>query len=178
MNCFVDKKKVIETLFDRKVIKILRLFINNPDNNYYLREISRISKVSPASTFRIISSMKDLELLVEHKNKHLKTYTLNQDNAGMFVDLLGDKKSAIQDFVDYVKSVVGVQSIIMHGKEEKDKASILLIGQGIDQDKVRVQAMTIKEKYDFNIIFLIVDPVQYEQMMQMGLYPGKKTILY
>lgn len=174
----MNKKKVIETLFDKKVIKILRLFINNPDSEYYLREIARISKVSPASTYRIISSMKDLELLEERRDKHLKTYILNQDNAGMFIDLLGDKKSAIQEFAQFIKDVDGVRSCIMHGKEEKDKASILVVGTDIDQEVIRSQTINIKEKYDFNIIFLVLDPVQYDQMLQMGLYPGKKTVLY
>jgi hypothetical protein len=174
----MDKKKVIETLFDKKVIKILRLFINNPDNDYYLREIARISKVSPTSTFRILSSMKDLDLLLEKKDKHLKTYSLIQENAGMFIDLLGDKKSAIQEFAEFIKTVGGVKSCMLHGKEEKDKASILIVGEGVNQEKIRSQTLLIKEKYDFNIIFLVMDPMQYEQMLQMGLYPGKKTTLY
>jgi hypothetical protein len=46
----MDKKRIVEALFDKKIIKILRLFINNPDKTYYLREISRITKVPPAST--------------------------------------------------------------------------------------------------------------------------------
>ncbi len=174
----MDKRKVIEELFDKKVIKILRLFINNSGEEYYLREISRMVKVSPASTHRILASMKTLNIIDERRNKHLKTYVLNKDNAGMFADLLEDKRSAIQEFADFIKDVEGVESCIMHGKEEKDKASILVVGKNIDQEKVRSKTIELKEKYGFNIIFLVLDATQYEQMLQMGLYPGKKTTLY
>ena len=174
----MDKKKVVETLFDKKVIKILRLFINNSENSYYLREISRISKVSPASTYRILSSMKELELIKEIKVKHLKTYKLVKDNAGIFSDLVEDKRTAIQEFTDFVKKIEGVQKIILHGKEEKDKASVLLVGDYIDQEAVRTIVVELKEKYNFNLIYLVLDPMQYEQMSSMGLYPGQKTILF
>ena len=174
----MEKKKVVETLFDKKVIKILRLFINNPSNNYYLREISRIAKVSPASTHRILASMKELELISEIKNKHLKTYILNKQNASIFSELLEDRKSALQEFSSFIPGVLGVSKAIRHGEEQNDKASVLIVGRGIDQDSIRQKVFDIKQKYNFNLIFLILDPDQYIQMESMGLYPGKKEVLY
>lgn len=174
----MEKKKIIETLFDKKVVKILRLFINNPDTNYYLREISRIVKVSPASTFRILQSMKELELIEEKKLKHLKTYNLNESNASIFFDLLEDKRSAIQEFTEFIKKVQGVKKAILHGKEEKDKASVLVVGEAIDQNTIRDKVLEIKQKYAYNLIFLVLDSDQYDQMSEMGLYPGKKKVLY
>ena len=174
----MDKKKVVESLFDKKVIKILRLFINNPGNKYYLREIARISKVSPASTYRILTSMKDLDLLIEYKDKHLKTYSLNVENSGMFSSLLEDKFSAMEEFVKKVSAMEEVYSIVKHGEDEKDKANVLLLGENIDQEAIREVTFDIKSKYGFNIIFLVLMPEQYEQMESMGLYPGKKQTLY
>ncbi|MFT4282814.1 MAG: hypothetical protein ACMXX6_00125 [Candidatus Woesearchaeota archaeon] len=174
----MDKKKVVETLFDKKVIKILRLFINNPNNQYYLREISRISKVSPASTHRILSSMKDLNLIKERKEKHLKTYILFKENASIFSELLEDRKSALQEFSSFIKGVSGVLKAIRHGEEQNDKASVLIVGRDIDQELIRQKVFDIKQKFNFNLIFLTLDPDQYIQMESMGLYPGKKEILF
>lgn len=178
INFEMEKKQIIETLFDQKVIKILRLFINNPLEEYYLREIAKITRVPPASTYRILNNMLDLELIEEHKNKHLKTYTLNEPNTRIFSELLEDKRSAIQEFTDFIKTVRGVDLVILHGKEEKDKASMLVVGSDIDREAIRVNTLEIKEKYKFNIIHLILAPDQYEQMLSMGLYPGKKVVLY
>ncbi|MFP4567409.1 MAG: helix-turn-helix domain-containing protein [Candidatus Woesearchaeota archaeon] len=174
----MDKKKVIETLFDRKIIKILRLFVNNPERQYYLREIARVTKVPPASAHRIILQLKELELIIEYKDRYLKTYVANEQNLTIFSSILEDKKSAIQEFADFIKTVEGVDMAIQHGKEERDKVSVLIVGEGINQNLIRDRTNEIKEKYKFNIIYLLLSPIQYDQMASMGLYPGKKIILW
>lgn len=174
----MDKKQIVETLFDKKIIKILRLFVNNKDKTYYLREIARMTKVPPATAHRIIKQLKDLELIVELKDRYLKTYSANSTNLEMFSNLLEDKKSAIKEFSEFIATVEGVTMAILHGEEEKDKASILVVGENLDQTKIRDKTLDIKEKYKFNIIYLILAPTQYEQMLSMGLYRGRKVILY
>jgi len=174
----MDKKRVVETLFDKKIIKILRLFINNPDKAYYLREISRMTKVSPASAHRIIAQLKGLELINETKDRYLKTYAADPKNLEMFSGLLEDKKSAIKEFTDFISTVTGVNRVILHGDEERDKASILVVGEGLDQNIIRDKTNDIKERYKFNIIYLILAPSQYDQMLSMGLYRGRKVVLY
>ena len=174
----MNKKKVIETLFDKKVIKILRLFINNPDHEYYLREIARSVKVSPASTYRIITNMKDLNILDEKKVKHLITYKLNREGSKIFSNLLEDKVSALDEFIEFISDIPEVDEAILHGKEEKDKASVLVVGNEVDKEFIGRKVAELKEKFGFNIILLVLDPVQYSQMLSMGLYPGKKQILF
>ncbi len=174
----MDKKKIVETLFDKKVIKILRLFINNPDNKYYLREISRTVKVSPASTYRVLKSMKELKLIIEYKDKHLKTYSIDKKNSTLFSHMLEDRLTAVEEFVEAVKDLYGLKKIIKHGEQEKNKVNILLLGENIDEEKIRQSVVDIKQKYGLTIIFLVLSPDQYEQLLNMGLYPGKKETLY
>lgn len=174
----MDKKQVLETLFDKKVIKVLRLFINNPENEYYLREIAKVTKVPPATTFRILGTMKDLELITERRQKHLKTYRLNPENTSMFSSLLEDKQSALQEFTEFIKTQPEVELAVLHGKEEKDKASVLIVGESMNQEAIRLKSVEIREKYGFNIIYLLLSSYQYDQMVNMGLYPGKKVILW
>jgi DNA-binding transcriptional regulator GbsR (MarR family) len=174
----MEKKKVIETLFDKKIIKILRLFINNPEKAYYTREIARITKVPLASVHRVMQQLKALELVKENKDKYLKTFISEKRNLEIFSSLLEDKKTAIKEFAEFLSSVEGVSMAIQHGEEEKDKASILVVGEGIDQTLIRDKTNEIKENYKFNIIYLIVTQIQYDQMLSMGLYRGKKIVLY
>ena len=175
---FMDKKEILENLFDKKVIKVLKLFINNPSEDYYLREISKLTRVPPATVFRILKQLQDMDLIREEKNKHLKTYWFNSHNAKFLIDLLEDKTSAIQEFTQFISGVSGVQMAVMHGREEKDKASILVIGEAIDENALREKIVDIKQRYKFNIIHLLLLPDQYEQMVSMGLYPGQKKTLY
>ncbi len=152
--------------------------MNNPERQYYLREIARVTKVPPASAHRIILQLKELELIIEYKDRYLKTYVANEQNLTIFSSILEDKKSAIQEFADFIKTVEGVDMAIQHGKEERDKVSVLIVGEGINQNLIRDRTNEIKEKYKFNIIYLLLSPIQYDQMASMGLYPGKKIILW
>lgn len=174
----MDKKEILEKLFDKKMIKVLKLFINNPDEEYYLREIAKMTRVPPATVFRILKTLKDLELISELKVKHLKTYEFNPENSSFLIDLLEDKTSALQEFTQFISGVSGVDMAVLHGKEEKEKASILIIGDNIDGDAIREKIVDIKQKYKFNIIHLVVLPNQYQQMVSMGLYPGRKQTIY
>lgn len=174
----MEKRKVVETLFDQKIIRVLRLFINNPTQKYYLREVAKVAKVPAATTYRIIKTMKELELIDEEKIKHLKLYTLNEKNAAPFFELLEDKRSALQEFSDFISGVEGVQLVVLHGKEEKDKASVLIVGINIGNEVIREKVVELRQKYNFNLIYLVLDPSQYDQMVSMGLYPGKKIQLF
>ena len=48
----------------------------------------------------------------------------------------------------------------------------------MDDDSIKRNALYISDKYKFNIILLTLTPDQYNQMSSMGLYPGKKKILF
>ncbi len=174
----MDKKLVLEKLFDKKMIKVLRLLINNPGREFYLREMSKITKVSPATTYRIVKTLKELELVQEKKNKYLKLYSANQKNLSIFQDLLEDKSAALKEFVEFVSKMQGVKQVILHGDEEKDKASIIIVGEGSSQEQISSKVVEIKERFAFNIIYMFLSPDQYSQMSSMGLFSGKKVVLF
>jgi DNA-binding transcriptional regulator YhcF (GntR family) len=174
----MDKKVILEQLFDKKLIKILKIFINNSEEEYYIREIAKQTRVPVATTFRIIIKLKELNIINENKIKKFKLYSLNKENSKFLSDFLEDKQSALTEFVEQVSKLERVNSIILHGKEEKDKASILIIGENIDTDAIRQSVVSIKEKYKFSIIYLTLARIQFNQMSSMGLYPGIKQILF
>ncbi|MGV8169348.1 MAG: winged helix-turn-helix domain-containing protein [Candidatus Nanoarchaeia archaeon] len=174
----MDKKKILETLFDKKIIKVLRLLINNPDREFYLREISKLTKVSPATTHRILKSLKELDLVQEKKNRYLKLYTANQKNLAMFSELLEDKSAALREFVETIQVVQGVQQIILHGEGDKDKANVIIVGDEAGKEAVNSKVVEIKERFNFTIIYMLLSPEHYEQMSSMGLFSGKKVILF
>jgi len=174
----MDKKQVLERLFDKKIIKILRLLINNPDREFYLREIAKLTKVPPATTFRIVKMLKELELIQEKKNRYLKLYSANQKNLAMFTELLEDKSAALKEFVEFVSKLQGVIQIILHGEEGKDRASIFIIGANSDHEAINAKVVEIKERFAFSIIHTFLSPDQYAQMSSMGLFSGKKVNLF
>lgn len=171
-------REVLESLLPPSTLKILRLFINNEDQRYYLREISKLTKVPPSSTFRIIQDLVSQGILIVDHIKKFKLYRFNPETARFLVNILQDRKSAVIEFVNSIKEFDGVQMIVLHGQEDKNRANILVIGNNMDVESIKRNSVYIGDKYKFNIILLTLVPEQYNQMASMGLYPGKKKILF
>lgn len=175
----VEPAKLLEHLFDKKKILIVRQFLAQPDREWTLQELSKASKVPLATTFRILHHLLTLELLQETKIKHLKTYKLAETAATKYLSsIMETGKSALDAFVEQIKDVSGVEQVILHGKQTKDKANILIIGKMVDTTLIHEINRKILEQYHFTIIMLSLDPNQYEQMVSMGLYSGTKKELY
>ena len=175
----VDNIKLLEELFDKKVLKILKLFLADKDNEFYLREAAKLSKVPVASTFRIINKLVSLNLITEKKIKKFKLYRISQNKNIEFLEsFIKEEKRIVEIFVESASKIHGVESLILHGEESKDRANILVIGENIDSNIVKNICGEIKEKYNYIISPLTLARVQFKQMSNMGLYSGKRETLF
>lgn len=169
----------LEQLFDDKKLRILKLLLRESDKEYYLREISNLANVSDASTYRIIQLLSALKLVETIKIKKLKLYKLaNNKNTKLLETFLKDDIRALDTFVEELQSLENIDQVILHGDEKPDKANILLIGTNIDSGRVKAIVASIKETFNFTISTLNLEAEQYAQMSSMGLYSGKKKVLF
>lgn len=175
----MEELNILKELFDKKILSVLDILINDKSNEgLYLREIAKKSKVSPASTYRILKKLLDLELINQNKIKQLKLYKTNKSKQTKFLhNLLKKDIRAINLFVDIIKEIKNVDSIILHG-EEPERANILLIGENIDNAKIKEICGKLQEKHKFTISPLVLVKEQYEQMIRMGLYSGKEKVIW
>ena len=180
--CYISymgvKREVLESLIAPSLLKIMKLFINNEDQTYYLREISKLTRVPPASTHRILNKLVEEDIIKVNHIKKFKLYSFNRESSRFLLDLFQDRKSAVAEFVRSVKAFDGVQMIVLHGNEEKNSANVLVIGEKMDTESIKRNSLYMSDKYKFNLILLTLTPDQYNQMSSMGLYPGKKKILF
>jgi hypothetical protein len=175
----MGKLYLLERLFDDKLISVLRLFLDNPDQEFYLREISRESRVPVATTFRILKKLRELEIIRENHIKKFRIYSLIEDeNTDYLKKVFSEKESIIDYFVKRASGIKEISFILLYGKEEKDKASILIIGEGVHNEKIKKITDEIKEKNDFILNVLTLTKEQFNQMSSIGLYSGEKKILF
>ena len=59
----MESQKIMEGLFDRKILTILKLFLKKKDQQFYLKEISKQTRVPLASTHRILNKLLELEII-------------------------------------------------------------------------------------------------------------------
>jgi len=170
---------LLEELFDKKKLSILKFFLQNKDKEFYLRELSKETSIPIATTYRIVRKLVKLEILKEIKIKKFKLYKINESKDIEFLEsFIKEGRRIIEMFVEKAKEIANIEGIIMHGEETETKANILLIGEGIDSNEIKKICAEIKEKYNFVITPLTLAKEQFEQMSRMGLYSGKKRVLF
>ncbi len=175
----MEEVNVLEGLFDKKILKIVRLFLNEKENQFYLREISTKVNVPVATTFRIIKKLLKLSIIEEIKIKKFKLYKIKQGSNTKFLEtFIREEKQILDIFTEKAKNIKGINSVILHGKEAKDRANILIIGESIDSNEIKQLCADIKSKYNFTISPLNLTEDQFKQMSSMGLYSGQKKVLY
>lgn len=174
----MSKQEIMRELFDNKILNVLDIFLQNKTSEFFLKEISDQSGVSLTSCYRIVRKLLKLKILSEVKVSRFVVYKVNITEDTKFLEeLVIDDQNNLEEFVNLVKKDPNVEKIILHGAASKDKANILIIGNNLETDFKAIVA-DFKMNKKFNATALTISPEQYFQMAEMGLYPGKKTILY
>lgn len=172
-------ENILDLLLEPKLMALLRYFIDNPGKQYYLREIAKKVKVPPASALRILRRLCRIQVIEEIRIKNIKLYQLQSNEQTKFLDgIISTKKSALDEFIKLIQDIPGLDQVLLHGKESAEKASLLIVGRDVDVEQVKRAALDIKEKYKYDILYLTLEMAQFDQMTAMGLYPGKKVLLF
>jgi hypothetical protein len=172
-------KNILDEFFDKKELAVLKLFLFDEIDKFYLREISKKTRVPVATTFRIVNKFKAIGIIDETVIKKTKLYSLAiNKNTKILSELFEEKKTILEEFIETISALAGVQMIVGHGEEAKDKANIIIIGADIDMKTVKEKIGEIKDKYNFSILELVLSPEQFNQMSISGLIRDKKTILW
>ena len=174
----MEPGKILEELLDKKTLAVLRLFSSNPDKQYYLREIAKATRVPIATVFRIVRHLVTMSVVAEIKIKKFKIYQYGSGKESKFVDqLIEVRRGAVEEFIELCRPIDGILQVVLHGKKLKDKANLLIIGTGVPAEPLGQAVAKIKEDLGFTIIYLILEPHQYEQMTHMGLYSDDRQVL-
>lgn len=170
---------ILKQLFDKKILRIIDVFLQNKDKQFYLRELSRTADVSPATTYRIIGKLVKAGIIEEIKISKFKVYRIiiSEKTKGLS-KLLKEEVDPIEIFVEKVKNLEGIDSVILQSKKTNKSVNVLIIGDDNVSKKVDVVVMDIKQKHNFKIDFLILSDLQFRQMTKLGVYSGEKKILW
>jgi hypothetical protein len=175
----MEELQLLEGLFDRKLISVLRVFFRDRTKQHFLQELSRQSKVPMATCSRILYKLSRLEIIEVSKISRTKLYRLAANRKAEYLgEIFKEDLHIIKLFVSRAMGIPGVRKIVLHGKEQPDRANVLLIGHGIDHGAVKELCAEIRERYRFSISDLSLTEEQYYQMTNMGLYSGEKKLLF
>lgn len=169
----------LKQLFDEKKITVIQHFTRYPTAKHTLSEVVEETGLPLSTTHRILKDLAERGILETTSQKHLTLYSIaGNEDAKFLSQLLYQQPNVIDKFVHNTRSIAGIQQILLHGKPTESRANLVVIGSGIDKDKVNAQVANILEEDRYTISHLILEPEQFEMLESMGQFSGQKTMLY
>lgn len=166
--------EVLEKLFRSKTeIKLLRLFLNNPDEGYELSEIISKLKINSSSARKETNNLVKVGFLVLRKKTKKNCYCVNRDF--IFYDEL--KRlifKASPTSSDKIKSQViklgQIRFVLISGiliNSEKGRIDIVIIGEHINKIRLRNFLSDIEAEVGKNINYscMTTDEFRYRRNM-------------
>src|SRR3989344_3535868 len=125
--------------------KLLKVFLENPLDNFRLRELSRIVKLSPPSVMAYLKEFDNEELVIKFEKRGIPFYKANRENDGFIVY---KKLSIIYELyssgiIDYLWEKAAPEAIILYGSYVKGESiedsdiDLFLIGKKRDYDYIK-----------------------------------------
>lgn len=172
---------MFEQLFGSKTrVKLMKLFLENPDQRFYVRELTRLTDSLINSIRRELNNLVALKLVVEEapqnkdgEEKKKKTinarkyYRLNtknlfrQDLLNLFTKgkLLMEKK-----FVERIKRIGEIKYFCLGGgfvEDDKAQTDLLLVGD-FDKEKVLKILKEFEKEIERDINYTVMDENEYQ----------------
>lgn len=166
---------MLRGLLDHKKISVLKtLYFAKED--MYLRELAKKSEVSVSSVFRILQELMRLGLVRVKEVGMMKFFSLVRNEKTRFLDGWFKEETLLDVFVKAVRDMEGVKKLLLHGKAEMSQANVILIGEKVDESRIKEICGKIKEK-GFNLSCLVLNEEQFEKLDRMGVYAEEKKEL-
>lgn len=167
--------KIFKGLFDDKVMRILNIFVKNPEKQYYLSEVSRLSEVNPASTFRILNRLVAQDFLKVVLVGRVRMYQLAKGDKAKTLTELAKKEE--NKPLDYFISRIKEKNIekVIEDSSDNFGAKLMLIGD-FENKEIENICDEIFNKYDFKIEFVKLSREQFELMSKFKSFKDKKVI--
>ncbi|MCK5084731.1 MAG: hypothetical protein KAQ64_03685 [Candidatus Pacebacteria bacterium] len=136
--------EILEKLFHSKAeVKLLRLFLNNPNEGYIVSKAAKISKVNTAMARKEINNLAKIKFLTQRKRSG-KTYYFANQNFVFYNELKKLIFKASPTSADRLASLAmklgQVRFVLVSGvflNSEKGKVDILIVGEHINKSKLK-----------------------------------------
>jgi predicted transcriptional regulator len=169
-----EKSVLLAQLFDHKTIEILKKLLLKKDI-FYLRDLSRETSVSLATTFRIIQKLLGLGLVSKDHQDKFTFYRINRESQvykEIYALVLGSTPDPIDLFKQLLKEkFVGLfQAYVTKDKDRK----IFVVSEHISQTDADTLAQTVQATTGTKPNYMVITPTFFEQMQTIGLITKDK----
>jgi hypothetical protein len=165
---------MLEQLFSSKTrVKLLSLFLSNPDTAFYVRELTRKLNERINSIRRELANLEDIGLLARHEEDRKVYYQIDKsfycfsELQNLFMKVkIGPQDRLIRE----IRQIPGIQYAVLTGFFTNNRYSntdILLVGT-LNKPEVQALVSEFQRELDREINFTIMDSDEYQFRRDMS----------
>ncbi|MBD3263021.1 helix-turn-helix domain-containing protein [Candidatus Woesearchaeota archaeon] len=164
------KSALLAKLFDEKTVKILKKLLIKK-GVFYLRDLSRETGVSLATTYRIVQKLIKLGLVTKDKQDKFTFYRLLNDSPAykeLYSLIIGTAPDPISNIRKELENRYGAKKFslyLLKGKEKK----IFVVSKTANSAAVKSIISKVADKTGKKFNHIVLKPTQFSQMQEIGL---------
>ncbi|MGV8151943.1 MAG: helix-turn-helix domain-containing protein [Candidatus Nanoarchaeia archaeon] len=169
---------ILKEFFDEKVIDIMNLFFERPEKQFYLTEVSHLSKVNITTAFRILNKLTQKGFLKASMIGKTKVYELEKtEKIRNLSKIMIKKEGPLNEFVERIKIFPRITKIILEAKSNSS-AKLIIVGELVPHDKLLNICNDIKSKYNYIIDFVDISENQFQKLKDFSNYNLEKKVIW
>ena len=151
----------------RTRVKLLRIFLTNPDNNYYVRELTRKIKERINSVRRELDNLEKIEMITHHDDGQKKYYKVNT-NFILYPELkaliLKSQLIVERNLSKSLKQIGQISYLVLTGiftGIPEAQTDILIVGK-INRGKLKRLAQQFNKDLDQHVRYTVMTKKEFE----------------
>lgn len=172
---------MIEHLFGSKTrVKLLHLFLNNPNRSFYVREITRKIDEQINSVRRELSNLLKIGIIKSDTSGNKLYYEINQKNRhydalkAMFSSISTKKEKLVSktggDLAERFTNTGSIELLVLAGRmlrEQGQPVDILIIGN-VNKHKLEKLVKELEQEEDKELRYTVLSPEDFEYRLDMN----------
>ncbi len=172
---------VLAGLLDDKLIRVISLFMKYPSKKFYLSEVSKLSGVNTATTFRILKKLVSQELISMDVIGKVRVYQLGRGervkNLSEMLKQGEPSKDSLSEFCDKVGALPRVRLILLDSRTHNG-ARLIIVGDLSSKERIDLIVRDFSENKKFVVSYIELRTAQYEGLKSSRAFDMKKTVLF
>ncbi len=166
--------EILENLFgSREKTRILRFFLQNPEQDYFVPEIARRNMLKPVRIKKELDNLARIKFLLKRSKKGKIFYTLNH-NFIFYPELKNliskDNVYPQSRSLSKIKNIGNVKLAAISGafiNYHKSKADMILVGDGISRAKLKNLMNNLEAEIGKEVDFVMMTGDEFKYRLNM-----------
>jgi len=169
-----SSSQILEQLFDSPLkVKLLRLFLRNPEEKFTLKEISKRTKSDSRQCIAQIKKLLNIDFLEAQVRKKRKVYFVNP-NFDFYNELrtlvLKSPSASKKKILSKLKKIGKIKLAVLSGvfvNLENARADMLIVGNYIKKKKLTRLIKDLEAEVGKEIDYVIMSPEEFQYRYDM-----------